>query len=66
LGMVTSSLVNAQNMNFAVKHYLLWALLDTIGFDVPAASQRVSLASLSQTQLVKQAQSAIWQVSCQR
>lgn len=66
LGMVTSSLVNAQNMNFAVKHYLLWALLDTIGFEIPAASQRVSLASLSQTQLVKQAQSAIWQVSCQR
>ncbi|MEC7119509.1 MAG: trypsin-like peptidase domain-containing protein [Pseudomonadota bacterium] len=67
LGMVTSSLMNAQNMNFAVKHYLIWALLDTIGFESQAmAQQPIGMSPLSQTQLVKQAQKAIWQVSCQR
>ena len=66
LGLVTSSLVSAQNMNFAVKHYLLWALLDSIGFELSTPAPPISMAALSQTQLVKQAQKAIWQVSCQR
>ncbi len=66
VGMVTSSLSNAQNMNFAVKHYLIWALLDTIGFESSTTAQKLSVMPLGQTQLVKQAQSAIWQVSCQR
>lgn len=66
LGLVTSSLVSAQNMNFAVKHYLLWALLDSIGFELSNPAPPISMAALSQTQLVKQAQKAIWQVSCQR
>lgn len=66
LGMVTSSLNNAQNMNFAVKHYLMWAILDTIGFDAPKNSGKISLATLTQPQLVKQAQSSIWQIYCVR
>lgn len=66
LGMVTSTLNNAQNMNFAVKHYLMWAILDTIGFEAPKNSGKISLATLTQPQLVKQAQSSIWQIYCVR
>ena len=64
VGMVTATLSNTQNMNFAVKHYGLWALLDTVGFE--AAATPVRPMPLTAPQLVKQAQHALWHVSCER
>jgi S1-C subfamily serine protease len=65
VGMVIATMSNTQNMNFAVKHYLLWALLDSVGFE-PALPVPDARVPLSPPQLVKQAQQALWHVSCQR
>lgn len=65
LGMVTSSLTEAQNMNFAIKHYLLMAMLEAVGLDVPAwDTKSVMIESLTHPQLIKQTQRAIWHVNC--
>ena len=64
VGMVTSTLTSAQNMNFAVKHYLLLAMLEAVGLELPEG-QTASASVLSHPQLVKQTQHAIWHVSCQ-
>lgn len=60
IGMVTSSLSNAQNMNYAVKYQLLSALLSSAG--IGNASQ--SHQPLSTPQLIKQHKDALWLVGC--
>ena len=67
LGMVTSSMLQAQNMNFAVKHHLLMAFLEAVGIDLPESVQaKQNQTSHSSTQLVRQSQSALWHVTCYR
>jgi hypothetical protein len=64
VGMVTSTMVEAQNMNFAVKHYLLWSILDTVGFE-PTTLAESNTDVLTQPQIVKKLQSALWHISCE-
>ncbi len=72
LGMVTSSMVQAQNMNFAVKHHLLLAFLESLGIDLPH-SDSIKQPLNPQTvnpydsmQLVRRSQAALWHVTCHR
>ncbi len=71
LGMVKSTLLEAQNMNFAVKHHLIMAFLEAVGVDLPAAAPRreqtvQNYSAQNSPQLVRQAQAALWHVTCYR
>ncbi len=71
LGMVTSSMIQAQNMNFAVKHHLIMAFLEAVGVDLPSFAPRrdsglQNYSSQNSPQLVRQAQAALWHVTCHR
>lgn len=71
LGMVTSSMIQAQNMNFAVKHHMIMAFLEAVGVDLPTATPRPdqglqNYSSQNSPQLVRQAQAALWHVTCYR
>lgn len=61
IGMVMSSISNAQNMNYAVKYQLLSALLASAS--IGNASQNHQ--PLSIPQLIKQHKDALWLVGCQ-
>lgn len=61
IGMVTSSLSNAQNMNYAVKYQLLSALLTSVGI----ANDSHNHPALNTPQLIKQHKDALWLVGCQ-
>lgn len=66
VAMVTSSLTNAQNMNYAVKYQLLSALLMSAGIDeagTPTTAQD-TMSVLPVPQLVKRHKNAIWLVGC--
>lgn len=66
VAMVTSSLTNAQNMNYAVKYQLLSALLMSAGIDeagTPTTAQD-TMSVLPMPQLVKRHKNAIWLVGC--
>ena len=58
-GLVTSSMADAQNMNFAVKSALLLAFLEAAR--VPAQRGR-SERSLSTPELVRAAQAGLWRI----
>lgn len=61
IGMVTSSLTNAQNMNYAVKYQLLSAILTSSG----VGATGVSHEALATPQLIKRHKDALWLVGCQ-
>lgn len=61
IGMVTSSLSNTQNMNYAVKYQLLSAILTSAG----VANAQSHHAALTVPQLVKEHKDALWLVGCQ-
>ncbi|WP_020560564.1 trypsin-like peptidase domain-containing protein [Thiofilum flexile] len=61
LGVVSSSFVNTQNMNFAVRNVLALALLEAV--QAPYQLQ-VNERTLSTAQIAQQTQAAIWRVEC--
>lgn len=61
IGMVTSSLSNAQNMNYAVKYQLLSALLTSAGIGNLTSAHE----TLAAPQLIKRHKEALWLVGCQ-
>ncbi|MFL0807375.1 MAG: trypsin-like peptidase domain-containing protein [Oceanobacter sp.] len=63
IGMVTSTITDAQNMNFAVKAELIVAFLDACGVDVQRAEAQTG--SLSTAEMARQAQPSIWLVKVQ-
>lgn len=65
IGMVTHSISNAQNMNYATKSQLLLALVASAGLNVSDLPKNVSQSPLSTPQLTKQSKEALWLVGCQ-
>lgn len=61
VGMVTATISNAQNMNYAVKYQLLSAILTSAG----VANPQTHHATMSVPQLVKEHKDALWLVGCQ-
>ena len=61
IGMVTSSLTNAQNMNYAVKYQLLSAILTSSG----VGATDISHETLATPQLIKRHKDSLWLVGCQ-
>ncbi len=61
IGMVTSSLTNAQNMNYAVKYQLLSAILTSSG----VGATGISHETLATPQLIKRHKDSLWLVGCQ-
>lgn len=61
IGMVTSSLTNAQNMNYAVKYQLLSAILTSGGIMATGTHHE----NLTTPQLIKRHKEALWLVGCQ-
>lgn len=61
IGMVTSSLSNAQNMNYAVKYQLLSAMLTSAGIGNLTSAHE----TLAAPQLIKRHKEALWLVGCQ-
>lgn len=61
IGMVMSSITNAQNMNYAVKYQLLSAILTSAG----VANASCTHTPMSTPQLVKEHKDALWLVGCQ-
>lgn len=61
IGMVMSSITNAQNMNYAVKYQLLSAILTSAG----VANASRTHTPMSTPQLVKEHKDALWLVGCQ-
>lgn len=61
IGMVTSSLSNAQNMNYAVKYQLLSAILTSAGVGNLTKAHEI----LTTPQLIKRHKEALWLVGCQ-
>lgn len=64
VGMVTHTIANAQNMNYAVKYQLLSALLTSCGLNVSELTHNISQTPLSTPQITKQSKSALWLVGC--
>lgn len=60
IGMVTSSITNTQNMNYAVKYQLLSALLTSAG----VANMPCTHSPMNTPQLVKEHKDALWLVGC--
>lgn len=71
VGMVMSSIENEkiQNMNFAVKHQLLSAIIASAGLNLVDSTNMnnfdIPSETLSTPQLTKKCKSAIWMVGCQ-
>lgn len=61
VAMVTSTLTNTQNMNYAVKHQLLSALLTSAGLSLETSDRH---APMSTPELVKKYKNAVWLVGC--
>jgi len=59
MGMVTSSLPDAQNMNFALKTPLILAFLEACSLSVQSAT---SSRTLSAAQISQQVQSSLWRI----
>ena len=64
VGMVTHTIANTQNMNYAVKYQLLSALLTSCGLNVSELTHNISQTPLSTPQITKQSKSALWLVGC--
>ena len=64
VGMVTHTIANTQNMNYAVKYQLLSALLASCGLNVSELTHDISQTPLSTPQITKQSKSALWLVGC--
>ena len=60
-GMVTSTITQSQNMNFAVKSALMLAFLEAVGIDAPLAS---ASDALNTSALAKRVQGALWRIDC--
>lgn len=61
IGMVTSSISNTQNMNYAVKYQLLSAILSSAS----VTNTPSTYPTMSTPQLIKQHKDALWLVGCQ-
>lgn len=61
VAMVTSTLTNTQNMNYAVKHQLLSALLTSAGLSLETNDRH---APMSTPELVKKYKNAVWLIGC--
>jgi S1-C subfamily serine protease len=59
IGMVTSSLPDAQNMNFAVKAGLLLAFLDACHVSPPKSP---TIRVISTAEMAREAQSSLWRI----
>ena len=59
--MVTSTITQSQNMNFAVKSALMLAFLEAVGIDAPLAS---ASDALNTSALAKRVQGALWRIDC--
>lgn len=64
VGMVTHTIANAQNMNYAVKYQLLSALLTSCGLNVSDLSHHIGQTPLTTPQITKQSKTALWLVGC--
>lgn len=66
VGMVTHTISNAQNMNYATKYQLLSALVASGGLNLAdLIHQNISTTPLSTPQLTKQSKNALWLVGCE-
>ncbi len=59
VGMVTSTVPDAQNMNFAVKSVLLVAFLSASGVDTPSASSKHNCQA---AEMVRRLQPSLWRI----
>ncbi|WP_019519842.1 S1 family peptidase [Faucicola boevrei] len=64
VGMVTHTISNAQNMNYAVKYQLLSAIIASGGLTLNELPQGQTL-NFTTPQLAKNSRSALWLVGCQ-
>lgn len=62
--MVTHTISNAQNMNYAVKYQLLSAIVASSGLTLNELPQGQML-NFTTPQLAKNSRSALWLVGCQ-
>lgn len=64
VGMVTHTIQNTQNMNYATKYQLLWALLASCGLTLNE-SKKPPQNNLSTPQITKNSRQSLWLVGCQ-